>query len=144
MCWWCCVYASSPYFVGISLFLSKTPYLEFHNFYLKFLISLYEIENFFLCLIIPILKSKSQMYHMYGVVFFIVIIIFVVQFLFSSFLFFLFFFPCCFLFYDFMIVKKLSSSFFGQSKYMYIYFYYIFSSIICFCSFISRIEMVIR
>ena len=77
------IHVISPYFGGISLFLSKSPYLEFQNFpiyitytspYFKFQISLFEIKNFLLCvicIILPISKRKSpflapQMYHMYA------------------------------------------------------------------------------
>ena len=62
-----------PIFEQISLFgISKFPYITYTSPYFKFKISLFEIKNFLLCLIIlPILKSKSpylasQMYHMYG------------------------------------------------------------------------------
>ena len=62
-----------PIFEQISLSgISKFPYITYTSPYFKFLISLFEIKNFLLCLIIlPILKSKSpylasQMYHMYG------------------------------------------------------------------------------
>ena len=61
-----------PIFEQISLFgISKFPYITYTSPYFKFKISLFEIKNFLLCLIIlPILKSKSpylasQMYHMY-------------------------------------------------------------------------------
>ena len=61
-----------PIFEQISLFgISKFPYITYTSPYFKFLISLFEIKNFLLLLIIlPILKSKSpylasQMYHMY-------------------------------------------------------------------------------
>ena len=61
-----------PIFEQISLFrISKFPYITYTSPYFKFQISLFEIKNFLLCLIIlPILKSKSpylasQMYHMY-------------------------------------------------------------------------------
>ena len=62
-----------PIFEQISLFgISKFPYITYTSPYFKFLISLFEIKNFLLCLIIlPISKSKSpylafQMYHMYA------------------------------------------------------------------------------
>ena len=62
-----------PIFEQISLFrISKFPYLTYTSPYFKFQISLFEIKNFLLCLIIlPILESKSpylasQMYHMYA------------------------------------------------------------------------------
>ena len=62
-----------PIFEQISLFgISKFPYITYTSPYFKFQISLFEIKNFLLCLIIlPILKSKSpylasQMYHMYA------------------------------------------------------------------------------
>ena len=62
-----------PIFEQISLFgISNFPYKAYTSPCFKFQISLFEIKNFLLCLIIlPILKSKSpylasQMYHMYG------------------------------------------------------------------------------
>ena len=63
-----------PIFEHISLFgISKIPYITYTSPYFKFQISLFEIKNFLLCLIIlPISKSKSpylasQMYHMYDI-----------------------------------------------------------------------------
>ena len=62
-----------PIFEQTSLFgISKLPYITYTSPYFKFQISLFEIKNFLLCLIIlPILKCKSpylasQMYHMYA------------------------------------------------------------------------------
>ena len=62
-----------PIFEQISLFeISKFPYISYTSPYFKFQISLFEIKNFLLCLIIlPISKSKSpylasQVYHMYA------------------------------------------------------------------------------